>query len=361
MIDRNRFWQGKKVLITGHTGFKGSWLSLWLQKLGANVIGYALPPPTEPNLYTAANVAAGMTSITGDVRDLAALQTVLKEEQPEIIFHLAAQPIVRQSYRDPVETYATNVLGTVHLLEAVRHGATVRAVVCITSDKCYQNNEWVWGYRETDPMGGYDPYSSSKGAAELAISSFRDSYFSPNSYAQHGVGLASTRSGNVIGGGDWAADRLIPDFMRAIVAQQPILIRNPSSIRPWMHVLDPLNGYLNVAEKLVQHGGEYAQAWNFGPNDEDTQNVSWIVDHLTQAWGENAGWELSSDEHPHENKWLKLDCSKAFRYLQWRTNLPLATSLEWIVAWHKAHQAGADMHAVTMAQIVQFEQIADKL
>lgn len=361
MIDRKAFWEGKKVLITGHTGFKGSWLSLWLQTFGADVVGYALPAPTSPNLFEVANVAERMTSIIGDVRDLDNLKAVVLEHQPEVIFHLAAQPIVRLSYEDPVETYSTNVLGTVHLLEAVRHAKGVRAVVSITSDKCYQNNEWVWGYRENDPVGGHDPYSSSKGAAELVIASFRNSYFPPKLYQHHGVGVASTRAGNVIGGGDWARDRLIPDFMRAIMGNRPVIIRSPTAIRPWMHVLDPLNGYLKVAEQLVRQGGEFAQAWNFGPSDEDTQTVSWIVDYLTKSWGEGARWELGSAKHPHEDRWLKLDYSKAFRYLEWSTKLHLSTALEWIVEWYKAYQASEDMHALTLDQIARFEQIEGKL
>ena len=361
MIDRKAFWQGRKVLITGHTGFKGSWLSLWLQKFEADVIGYALPAPTSPNLFEVAKVGDRMTSVIGDVRDLDSLKAVVQEHQPEVIFHLAAQPIVRQSYENPVETYSTNVMGTVNLLESVRHTEGVRAVVSITSDKCYQNNEWVWGYRENDPVGGFDPYSSSKGAAELVIASFRNSYFSPKLYQTHGVGLASTRAGNVIGGGDWARDRLIPDFMRAIMGNRPVIIRSPTAIRPWMHVLDPLNGYMKVAEQMVRQGGEFAQAWNFGPSDEDTQTVSWIVDYLTKSWGDGARWELGSAKHPHEDRWLKLDYSKAFRFLEWSTKLHLSTALEWIVEWYKAYQADEDMHALTLQQIARFEQIEDKI
>ena len=361
MIDRKAFWQGRKVLITGHTGFKGSWLSLWLQKFGADVIGYALPAPTDPNLFEVANVAEGMTSIIGDVRDGESLRAVVQEHKPEVVFHLAAQPIVRQSYEDPVETYSTNVMGTVNILDAVRQTDGVRAVVSITSDKCYQNNEWVWGYRENDPVGGFDPYSSSKGASELVIASFRNSYFSPRLYQHHGVGLASTRAGNVIGGGDWARDRLIPDFMRAIMGGRPVIIRSPTAIRPWMHVLDPLNGYMKVAEQLVRQGADFAQPWNFGPSDEDTQTVSWIVDYLTKSWGEGARWELGSAKHPHEDRWLKLDYSKAFRYLEWSTKLHLSTALEWIVEWYKAYQANEDLHALTLDQIARFEKIEGKI
>lgn len=361
MIDRRAFWQGRKVLITGHTGFKGSWLSLWLQKFGADVVGYALPAPTDPSLFEVANVAEGMTSIIGDVRDGETLTAVVQEHKPEVVFHLAAQPIVRQSYEDPVETYSTNVMGTVNILDAVRHTKGVRAVVSITSDKCYQNNEWVWGYRENDPVGGFDPYSSSKGASELVIASYRNSYFSPDLYQHHGVGLASTRAGNVIGGGDWARDRLIPDFMRAIVAGRPVVIRSPTATRPWMHVLDPLNGYMQVAEQLVRHGSEFASAWNFGPNDRDTETVEWIVDFMTKSWGDGARWELGSAKHPHENRFLKLDCSKSFRYLHWTTKLHLSTALEWIVEWHKAYQANEDMHALTLDQISRFEKIEGKI
>ena len=348
------FWTGKKVLVTGHTGFKGSWLCLWLQSLGAEVTGYSLKPPTNPNLFEVADVGSGMTSVIGDIRDLARLQSVFAEVKPEIVFHLAAQPLVRASYVDPVETYSTNVLGTVHLLEAVRNTSSVRAVVNVTSDKCYENREWVWGYREHEPMGGHDPYSNSKGCAELVTSSFRNSFFNPERHSSHGVALASARAGNVIGGGDWAADRLIPDILRAIGKGEPVVIRNPDSIRPWQHVLEPLSGYLQLAEKLYVEGARYGEGWNFGPNDEDAKPVSWIVGNLTKSWGEGASWKLDDSEHPHEAHYLKLDCSKAKMDLGWHPRWSLSHSLEKIIEWHRAWHAGEDMRQVTLGQIEQF-------
>jgi len=355
-MDRT-FWKGKKVLITGHTGFKGSWLSLWLQKLGAGVIGYAVLPPTEPSLFEVACVAEGMASITGDVRELEHLKAVVTEYRPEIIIHMAAQPLVRYSYEHPVETYSTNVMGTVNVLESVRHSQDVRVVVCITSDKCYENKEWLWGYREDEPMGGRDPYSSSKGCAELVISAYRRSYFPVEEYPRHEVAIASARAGNVIGGGDWAEDRLIPDIMRAIMADRPVVIRNPQAIRPWQHVLEPLHGYLCLAEKLWVHGLEFAQAWNFGPNDEDARPVSWIVERLTTLWGDDARWELDSAHHPHEATYLKLDCSKARNLLGWSPKSRLSTALEWTVEWYRAYQRNQDMRHLTEVQIARYESL----
>ena len=351
------FWKDKEVLITGHTGFKGSWLSLWLQKLGANVLGYALSPPTQPSLFEVACVADGMTSITGDVRDLEHLQAVIAEHRPEIIIHMAAQPLVRYSYEDPIETYSTNIMGTVNVLEAVRHSESVRAVVCITSDKCYEDQEWLWGYRENEPMGGRDPYSSSKGCAELVISAYRNSYFPAEEYQRHGVALASARAGNVIGGGDWARDRLVPDIMKAVMANRPVVIRNPQAIRPWQHVLEPLNGYLCLAEQLEVCGPEFAQGWNFGPNDEDARPVSWVVEHLTKLWGENARWELDSAQSSHEATYLKLDCSKAKSLLGWSPKLSLPTALEWIVEWYRGYQQNQNMRQLTEVQIARHESL----
>ena len=345
------FWTGKRVLITGHTGFKGGWLSLWLQRWGAEIIGYALEPPTQPSLFEVAQVGQGMESVIGDVRDLAHLQTVFARYRPEIIFHLAAQPLVRDSYQFPVETYATNVMGTVHLLEAVRQTGRVRVVVNITSDKCYENREWVWGYRETEPMGGYDPYSNSKGCAELVTSAYRNSFFNPVDFQRHGVALASVRAGNVIGGGDWATDRLIPDIMKAFLAGQPVTIRNPHAIRPWQHVVDPLCGYLELAEKLWQQGPDYAEGWNFGPNDDDAKPVSWLVAHLTALWGQGARWVLDESEHPHEAHYLKLDCSKAKMRLDWRPRWNLEKALTRTVDWYSAYAGHEDMRAVTLGQI----------
>lgn len=350
-----QFWRGKKVLVTGHTGFKGGWLSLWLQSVGADVVGYALQPPTQPSLFEIANVADGMTAITGDVRDLDRFQSVFAEHRPEIVFHLAAQPLVRYSYENPVETYTTNVIGTVHMLESVRCLSGVRVVVSITSDKCYENKEWVWGYRENERLGGHDPYSSSKACAETVIAAYRDSYFPPEAYERHGVALASTRAGNVIGGGDWAKDRLIPDIMRAIMQGMPVVIRSPNAIRPWQHVLEPLNGYLCLAEKLWTRGPELAQAWNFGPSSEEAKTVSWIVEYLTKTWGEGARWDLDSAEHPHEDTYLKLDCSKARTRLGWAPKLHLSTALDWIVEWYRGYQQEQSMRLLTMDQIARFE------
>lgn len=352
-----KFWNGKTVLITGHTGFKGSWLSLWLQSLGAKVIGYSLPAPTQPNLFDVANVAEGMTSVIGDIRDLERFQAVMKQYQPEIVFHMAAQPLVRYSYQNPVETYATNVMGTVNVLEAARHTESVRSVVVITTDKCYENREWAWGYRENEPMGGRDPYSSSKGCAELVVSAYRDSYFSAKDFDRHRVALASARAGNVIGGGDWALDRLIPDIMRAIQENRPVLIRSPRAIRPWQHVLEPLSGYLCLAEHLWHHGPEYAEGWNFGPSDEDAKPVAWIVDRLTKLWGEGASWEVDLGSHPHEATYLKLDCSKAKAKLGWTPRTSLATALDWIVEFYQAYQAHQNMREVTESQILRFQAI----
>lgn len=353
-----KFWNGKKVFMTGHTGFKGSWLSLWLQSLGADVCGFSLPAPTDPSLFDAAKVAEGMTSIEGNICDLAALQTAMADHQPDIVIHMAAQPLVRYSYQNPVETYATNVMGTVNVLEAIRHVDSVRVGVMITTDKCYENREWVWGYREDEPMGGHDPYSSSKGCAELVISAYRNSYFSPDTYNQHRVAIASVRAGNVIGGGDWALDRLIPDIMRAIQDNRPVMIRNPHATRPWQHVLEPLGGYLCLAEQLWHSGADYAEGWNFGPNDDDAKPVSWIVNQLTQMWGDGASWEVDGGNHPHEANYLKLDCSKAKARLGWTPRTSLATALEWIVEFYRAYQNGEDMRATTLKQIQRFQSLS---
>lgn len=348
------FWRDKKVFMTGHTGFKGSWLSLWLQQMGAQVTGYALQPPTDPSLFDVANVAQGMTSIIGDIRDAEALSKAMLEATADIVIHMAAQPLVRYSYLNPVETYSTNVMGTVHVLEAVHQTPSVRAVVNVTSDKCYDNREWVWGYRENEPMGGFDPYSSSKGCAELVASAYRNSFFNPAKYSEHRVALASVRAGNVIGGGDWAADRLIPDILRAISSGQPVVIRSPHAIRPWQHVLEPLSGYLLLAQKLYEDGVAYAEGWNFGPNDEDAKPVQWIVERLTQQYGEGASWQLDGGDHPHEAHYLKLDCSKAKMRLRWQPRWHLEHTLEMIVSWQRAWLAKQDMRNFTLRQIEQY-------
>jgi CDP-glucose 4,6-dehydratase len=344
------FWSDKKVFLTGHTGFKGSWLSLWLQQLGAEVTGYALPPPTDPSLFDVARVAQGMKSVIGDIRDGVMLNNAMREAAPDIVIHMAAQPLVRRSYVDPVETYSTNVMGTVHLLEAVRQTPSVRAVVNVTTDKCYENKEWVWGYRESEPMGGFDPYSSSKGCAELVTSAYRRSFFQEKEIA-----LASARAGNVIGGGDWAADRLIPDILRAFEKNQPVIIRNPYATRPWQHVLEPLSGYLTLAERLCTDGQTCAEGWNFGPHDDDARPVRWIVEHLASSWGNGATWQLDGGEHPHEANYLKLDISKAKARLGWQPHWALQAALQASVHWHQQWLAGANMQAVTLGQINQYQ------
>ena len=345
------FWNGKRVLMTGHTGFKGSWLSLWLQSMGAEVVGYALAPPTHPSLFEVAKVSQGMTSVIGDIRDMAKLQSVFAEHNPEIVIHMAAQPLVRYSYKNPVDTYSTNVMGTVHLLEAVRNSPGVKSVVNITTDKCYENREWVWGYRENEPMGGYDPYSNSKGCAELVTSAYRSSFFNANSHAQHGVALATVRAGNVIGGGDWAADRLIPDILVAFEQGKIADIRNPHATRPWQHVLEPLRGYLTLAERLFEHGSSFGEGWNFGPNDEDSKPVGWIVEQMAALWGSGAQWQIDTGQHPHEANYLKLDISKARSRLDWHPALRLNDALELVIDWSKQRLAGADMRALTLSQI----------
>jgi CDP-glucose 4,6-dehydratase len=349
------FWRGKRVFLTGHTGFKGSWMSLWLQELGAEVTGLALEPPTKPSLFETAGVEAGMKSIIADVRDLPVLKQVMQAARPEVVFHMAAQPLVRHSYENPVETYATNVMGTVNLLEAVRHTPSVKAVVNITTDKCYENREWVWGYRESDPMGGADPYSSSKGCSELVSAAYRASYFGANAHAPHAAVIASARAGNVVGGGDWAKDRLIPDVIAAFEASRPAPIRNPHAIRPWQHVLEPLRGYLMLAERMDRHGASFGEGWNFGPNDEDAKPVSWIVETMAELWGASARWVADGGVHPHEAGYLKLDISKARSRLDWRPALNLRRALELVVDWSQARLSGADMRRHTLAQIRSYQ------
>jgi len=354
MIDQE-FWKDKRVFLTGHTGFKGSWLCLWLQQLGADVTGYSLAPPTNPSLFDVANVAQGMKTIIGDIRDGVMLSNAMSNAAPEIIIHMAAQPLVRQSYIDPVETYSTNVMGTVHLLEAVRGSPSVRAVVIVTTDKCYENKEWVWGYRESDPMGGYDPYNSSKGCAELVTSAFRTSFFNPFDYSEHKVGLATARAGNVIGGGDWASDRLIPDMIVAFKKGENVHIRNPGSTRPWQHVLEPLRGYLVLAENLVRAGAEFSEGWNFGPNSSDAKPVKSIVKKMIQYWDDGAAWDLDNSENSHEAGYLKLDISKADSRLNWRPLLNLDQALKLTVDWSKNCKNGVDPREVTLKQISDYQ------
>ncbi len=350
-----RFWNGKRVLITGHTGFKGSWLSLWLQSKGANVIGYSLPPPTVPSLFELADVIAGMQSITGDVRDLKSLEKVIARQKPDIIIHMAAQSLVRYSYVDPVETYSTNIMGTVNILEAAKNSDFVKVIVIVTSDKCYENKELKRGYRENDRMGGYDPYSSSKGCAELITSAYITSYFSKSHSSNHTASVASVRAGNVIGGGDWTTDGLIPDTMNAFMHRLPVIIRYPNAIRPWQYVLEPLRGYLMLIEALWDDGSKYSGPWNFGPKNEDNKKVSWIVKTLTKLWGKGARMELDTARHLHEASCLKLDSSKARDHLGWSSKLNISRTLEWIVNWYLSYQNKEDMRRITEAEIKRFE------
>lgn len=343
------FWAGKRVFLTGHSGFKGSWMALWLQRMGAVVTGFALAPPTRPALFEVARVAGGMASIIGDIRDGEALKAALVVADPEIVIHMAAQPLVRASYDDPVGTYATNVMGTVHLLEAVRRAASVRACVVVTTDKCYENREWAWGYREDEAMGGYDPYSNSKGCAELVVSAYRRSFL-----AERGIALASGRAGNVIGGGDWADDRLIPDILRAVEKGAPVPIRNPLAIRPWQHVLEPVGGYLVLAQALWSDPARAATAWNFGPRDEDARPVQWIVERMCAAWGESAAWAHDESVQPHEARYLKLDISRARAELGWEPRWDLGRALESIVTWHRAWLSGTDMHTYCLDELDRF-------
>lgn len=349
------FWKSKKVLVTGHTGFKGGWLSFWLNFLEADVFGYAMAPPTNPSLFQIANISQGMKSVIDDVRDFARLKKIVAMFRPEIIFHLAAQSLVRYSYTNPLETYSTNVMGTVNLLEAVRQTGGVRVIIIVTSDKCYENRETLKGYREDDPLGGYDPYSSSKAGVELITTAYRNSFFNPANHAKHGTALASARAGNVIGGGDWAEDRLIPDIMRALLSGGQAAIRNPQAIRPWQHVLEPSSGYLMLAEQLWREGAKYAEAWNFGPDDSDAKSVQWIVERVAEAWGRPEAWTLDKSDQPHETISLKLDCSKAKERLGWRPRWSLDRALNAVSEWYRAYQAGKEIPQLMLDQITQYQ------
>jgi len=350
LVVNPQFWRDKRVLLTGHTGFKGSWLALWLQQLGANVVGMALPAGTVPNLFQLASVAKGMDSFSCDVRDPDHVARVVRAANPEIVIHMAAQALVRYGYQYPIETYATNVMGTVHLLDALRDCSDLRAVISVTSDKCYDNKEWAWGYRENEPLGGHDPYSSSKAAAELVTSAFNTSYF-----AERKIGIASARAGNVVGGGDWAADRLVPDIIQSFSAGKPVRIRRPLAVRPWQHVLEPLSGYLLLAEKMYGNPADFAGAWNFGPQEADAQPVQWVVEQLAAAWGAGAQWEADNGSHPHEAHYLKLDISKAKSQLQWQPNWTLARTLAYTVDWYKNCNQGGDVRQLTLEQIAAYQ------
>ncbi|HET7883079.1 MAG TPA: CDP-glucose 4,6-dehydratase [Acetobacteraceae bacterium] len=338
------FWSDRRVLIIGNTGFKGSWLSLWLHRLGARVLGLSLPPPTTPSLFALANLSALLPTTLTDTRDPAAVCDAMRDLRPEFVFHLAAQPLVRESYRDPVATYATNVMGTVHVLEAVRSVSTVRSVVVVTSDKCYENREWPWAYRETEAMGGRDPYSSSKGCAELVTAAYRRSFLS-------GIGMATVRAGNVIGGGDWAEDRLLPDCMRALADGRPIALRNPHAVRPWQHVLEPLCGYLMLAERLADDPAAFSGAWNFGPADQDAKPVAWIADRVVAQWGNGATWSVSCGNAPHEANVLKVDASKACLSLGWEPRLKLEAAVAWTVDWYLRLAGGEPALGLTDQQL----------
>lgn len=353
-IPSKDFWKGKRVFITGHTGFKGAWLCLLLDHLGAEVFGYALDPPTNPSLFELCNLKDVVHSSIGDIRDAGKLQKAFRDADPDIVIHMAAQPIVRASYMEPVYTYEVNIMGTVNLLEAIRQTGQTRAVVNVTTDKCYENKEWLWPYRENEPMGGYDPYSSSKACSEIVSAAYRTSFFNPAEYPKHRVGVATARAGNVIGGGDWAADRLIPDFVRAIMKGEKIIIRSPEAIRPWQFVLEPLTGYLLLAERLFSDGPTFAEAWNFGPNDTDARPVRWIVDTLCSKWGSGAAWETDKRSQPHEATYLKLDCSKAKARLNWHPHWDLETTLEAIIRFMKACQGQENIKEVCKGQIAEF-------
>jgi CDP-glucose 4,6-dehydratase len=354
---KTNLWHNKRVFLTGHTGFKGGWLALWLASKGAIVRGYALDPCTDPNLFTAAKIGSVIEDIRGDIRNPATLDPAIRDFAPEVVFHMAAQPLVRYSYEDPIGTYETNVIGTARVLDAIRRTPSVRAVVSVTTDKCYENKEWLWGYRETDPLGGYDPYSSSKACAEIVSAAYRQSYFPVSKLAEHRCALATGRAGNVIGGGDWSIDRLIPDLIRGFLSGEPVRIRRPHSIRPWQHVLEPLHGYILLAEHLLTLDPRYATAYNFGPSDDDAQTVGWIVDRMTKFWGNNASWVLDPDPGVHEAGYLKLDASRARTELSWHPKLRLENTLQWLVEWYKAWQAGEDMHTFTLAQIATYESL----
>jgi CDP-glucose 4,6-dehydratase len=351
------FWGGKRVFVTGHTGFKGTWLVTWLNRLGALVSGLALEPPTRPAMFDLVGAGEAMEhSHIGDIRDAGVLRAAMAEARPDIVFHLAAQPLILRAYEEPADTFATNIMGTVNLLDAVRRCESVRAVVVVTSDKCYENREWVWGYRETDPMGGYDPYSSSKGCAELVTAAYRSSFFNPHEYDQHKVAVASVRAGNVIGGGDWADNRLVPDLVRGLVAGTPVPVRHPHAVRPWQHVLEPLSGYLCLARRLAgSDGAGLAEGWNFGPLEANARPVGWIAGRMAELWGSGPGWIADRQPRPHENVFLKLDVSKAASRLNWRPLWDLESTLRHTVAWYRAWHRGADLRRLTLDQINEYE------
>jgi CDP-glucose 4,6-dehydratase len=351
-------WYGRRVFLTGHTGFKGGWLALWLSRLGADVRGYSLAPSTEPNLFTVARIGSVVEDIRGDIRDAGKLEAAMREFAPEVVFHLAAQPLVLDSYEDPIGTYETNVIGTARVLDSVRRTPSVRAVVSVTTDKCYENKEWIWPYRETDPLGGYDPYSSSKACAEIVSAAFRQSYFPIELLGTgHQVAIATARAGNVIGGGDWSKGRLLPDLIRGFLLGEAVRIRRPHAIRPWQHVLEPLHGYIQLAERLLTHDPRYATAYNFGPTEDDARPVEWIAERMSQFWGDSASWVLDEKSSHHEAAHLRLDASRARTDIGWTPKLRLDAGLEYLVNWYRSWQSQADMHAFTLSQIEKYSAI----
>jgi CDP-glucose 4,6-dehydratase len=357
MSFNKEFWNNKKVLLTGHTGFKGSWMCMLLHQLGAKVYGFSLAPHTNPSLFDLANCSEICESEFGDINDFIKLRSYIQQVKPEIVIHMAAQALVRDSYQNPVETFQTNIIGTVNLLEAIRSIDLVKAFVNITTDKCYENKEWVWSYRENEPLGGYDPYSSSKACSEIVTAAYRNSFFSSHGIDSRNVHIASARAGNVIGGGDWSKDRLIPDFIRAITQGENITIRSPYAIRPWQFVLEPLSGYLLLAQQLYLHGEKYAEAWNFGPNEDDARNVEWIVKKMCKKWGNGISYTIDKSAHPHEATYLKLDCSKAKTHLNWHPRWNLETALDNIIEFTKAYiEEKHNLREVCNKQIQNFLQ-----
>ncbi|MDH4617596.1 CDP-glucose 4,6-dehydratase [Brevibacillus sp. AY1] len=350
------FWRNKHVLITGHTGFKGAWLCIWLEALGARVSGFALAPPTSPSLFQLSGVEQRISSQTGDIRRMEELEQAIFRAQPEIVIHMAAQPLVSYGYENPLETYETNVMGTVHLLEAVRRaslqGMPIRAVLMVTTDKCYENREWVWGYREQEPLGGRDPYSNSKACTEFVTTCYRESFFSAGSGSR--VAVASARAGNVIGGGDWARDRLIPDCLDSLMNHRPIILRNPDAVRPWQHVLEPLGGYLMLIEKMWENAARFSQSYNFGPNEEDARTVAWMVQKLCEKWGTEASFEIEQQATWHEAKYLKLDCSKAKAELGWHPKWTSEEALDRIIEWTRCYQQAGNIRDLCLQQITQY-------
>jgi CDP-glucose 4,6-dehydratase len=358
MAVSEQFWKGKKVMVTGHTGFKGSWLTLWLHHMGAEVTGYALESQTEPNLFTVAGVGEVCRSVIGDVRNRAHLLETMLAAEPEIVIHMAAQPLVQYSYEHPAETFEVNVMGTVNVLDAARQAASLngklQAVLNVTTDKCYENREWIWGYRETDRLGGYDPYSNSKACSELVTSAFRSSYFNPDTHSFSRPIVATARAGNVIGGGDWTESRIVPDCVHALTGGGTLLLRNPAAIRPWQHVLEPLSGYLQLVEAMVTHGSNHAGAWNFGPDEESERNVEWLVREVGMLWGKDDFYRIESGAQPHEALNLKLDSSKAKRQLGWSPRWNIHTAIEYTVAWYQAHQRQENMRQICVDQITTY-------